>query len=174
MPMEYSVDALPMLINYQEGMGGSLFSISLAVGYVQSGLNVIFYSAYPMATNEILDQTQGKIPILASAEDHKIGSAILPNGNEKMLMEAVGNFSKSHAFFVKNFELLSQDSIKVLEKVQKIILSGDCDQTSLNIDFNTVITFSNKPHFSFETPELDRFEAYHYRDGQGSTIKLVV
>lgn len=174
----FSATDLPMLIDYKEGAGGSMFSVWVAAEYLRSGENVIFHSAFPMAKDELQKQF-GSIPYAASLDDiEKNHSVILKSSKGEMISRVISEVKMDdYIFVVKNYELLPQELVELLVTLPRIILSGDSTRLKKVLpfkNFQSIIAFSKNSLLPFEIPEMEKYSGYlHSRDKSG-ILKLVV
>jgi len=58
MPYTFTQDSLPCLITYTDKWGGSAYTMSLLTNYFLAGHKILTLTAYPMATENFLEQTK--------------------------------------------------------------------------------------------------------------------
>lgn len=58
-PFQADENYLPCLITYGEKVGGSHFSIVLVTNLFQQGSKLLFFTAYPMARDDFMEQIKG-------------------------------------------------------------------------------------------------------------------
>ena len=175
-PLKPSPSMLPMLIHYPEGLGGSLFSVSLAAEFIKSDFDLVFYSAYTQAREELQRQLDFEIEIIHSVDQFKHGNLILDSGNETLLKRFLGHsLCEGEILLIKNYELLRRDTIDDAMRREKIILSGNLDAAPLDIKpFNTVISFADNSNLPAKLPPLKKFESFWKSRKKSGIARLVV
>ena len=157
-PFEISENQLPCLISYLEKTGGSRFSISFIVNLFLSGSKILFLTAYPMANESFLKQTNNSILTIArlKSESDLIGNEnaqaiIIESGNENLFVKVTESLDdiEKRVIFVKNIEMFKNSTIRKCLNFERIILSGNIDKCQLKKEvlkkpYTTTILF-NQP-----------------------------
>lgn len=177
---------LPCLITYGEKVGGSHFSITLAADLCLSGSKILFFSAYPMAKDNFIQQLKGakpKISIVTDEDQIKTGSQaiIIESGNEKLLMAAIQRIGDlpERILFIKNIEAMSNDVVDTCLTFDKVILSGNLDKCAhkeaiSKKQFNSIIVFT-KPETTLpiDPPELEKYTGYLWSTDRSGLVKIL-
>lgn len=174
-PYTLKEDGLPCLITYGKHMGGSHLSIVLIANLFLQGSKVLFFTAYPMARDNFLNQVGINTPGIAivdsleSLEEAKNAQAIiLESGNATLFLNTIKTLTDldERIIFVKNIDIFNEEIFNICLKNEKIIISGDIDECNFknNISmekFNTIIAF-NQPEIpiKIEIPKLERWTSY--------------
>ena len=152
----------PVLIHGADGSGASLFSVALIAGLVRSGKRIVFFTAFPMAREELMAQLTAdtdliivkSIDQIASAANHQV--IIVKSGDTKLftnILERLNDLDE-RTVFVKNIEiLLTAEIYQLLRDRLLIILSDDLDKVEFG-DQLTRQNFSLKVLFSESKTDL--------------------
>lgn len=166
-------ELLPCLILYREKLGGSYFSVKLLAELYNSGSKVIFFSAYPAATDEFLKlvDDESEVKIVSTEDELKESEAyqaiLIQSGNEALFNKALDQLNdvESRIVFIKNFEKFPEAVHDSLD-LKNLVVSGDIDRSGVSEQvaakaFNTKILFS-KPavDLGIEVPDLAKYEGY--------------
>lgn len=189
---EYKVTEsdLPYLIAYGEKSGGSHFTVSLTAQLFSSGSKILFFTAFPMAKDNFLEQigshNHSKISFINSVADldnNKDSDVIILNsGDEDLFIEVSKALQDIHEriVLVKNIEAFSDKVFDASLYFDKLILSGDIDkcvakEQILKKTFNSTVVFT-KPESSlpFEVPALEKWTGYLLNGKQSGMIKVQI
>ncbi|MEK7616364.1 MAG: hypothetical protein AAB420_04125 [Patescibacteria group bacterium] len=142
--VHFDVSFLPMLISGAEGSGTSFFSVSLISSLALQGLPVVFYSL----------KSQARLLFEEQIGDRKNDKDIvsIESGNTELAQKTFSEFAPNnkHVLFIKNAEtVLTKELLAVVEKSDKLILSGDLSRSLLQkyVDekkFATTIVMDNR------------------------------
>lgn len=178
---------LPSLIIYGEKSGGSHFTVTLVADLFSSGSKVLFFTAFPMAKDNFLEQTNpnhskiafvNSIIDLNNLKDSEV--IILDSGNENLFVEAMKVLTdiKERVILVKNIEAFSQEVFDACLGFDKIILSGHIDtciakNQILEKSFKSTIIFT-MPDISLpiEIPPLEKWTGYLSSENKKGIIKV--
>jgi len=178
-PFHFSEDDLPCLVSYANGTGGSHFSVVLVADLFLSGSKILFLTAYPMATDNFLNQVEGSGLNIARIENEgdlvgkeNTQAIMIKSGDEELFMKVAELLPdiKERVVFVKNIEGLKGETLKKCLEFDKVILSGDIDKCDLKEEilkrhFKTTILF-NQPEtdLTLKVPELEKYSGYMWGD----------
>lgn len=179
---------LPYLVIYGDKSGGSHFTVTLMKDLFLSGSKILFFTAFPMAKDNFLQQiglhSGTKIAFLNSLIDlENNGDAevlIIESGNEGLFVEVLQNLEdiNDRVVLVKNIEAFNHDVFNACLHLEKVIFSGDIDRCVvkkelLNKNFNSIVVFT-KPELALplEVPELEKWTGYLSSENQSGMIKV--
>ena len=178
---------LPFLIIYGEKSGGSHFTITLVVDLFLSGSKILFFTAFPMAKDNFLEQIgsdHSKVAFIDSVEDIKNYKdnqvLILESGNENLFIEAISILQdlNERVVLVKNIEAFSQDIFNNCLDLKNVVLSGNIDiciakEQILKKSFKSIVVFT-KPEISLpiEVPILEKWTGYLSGQDNMGVIKV--
>ena len=180
---------LPCLVIYGDKSGGSHFTVTLVADLFSSGSKLLFFTAFPMAKDNFLEQTvphHSKISFVNSVDELKNNSEsdviILESGNESLFIEAVKILEdiNERVVLIKNIEAFTQDVFTASLALNKCVLSGNIDMCAakyqiLGKDFKTIIVFT-KPEISLpiEVPALEKWTGYLSSETTTGIIKVEI
>jgi len=181
----FKEDELPCLITYKEKTGGSQFTVSMIADLFLQGSKILFFTAYPMAKENFLEQINGsesKTAYITNVEqlNTNIQAIILESGNEKLFLEAVKELPDitERVILVKNIEAFNQDVLDSCVPLSKVILSGNIDTCTakkqiVNKKYNTTIIFSPpETILPVTTPPLEKYMGYFSSNNKTGLIGL--
>ena len=173
-PFSLTETDLPCVISYPEKSGGSYTSIVLLTQILSAGSKIIFFTAYPMAKNELLEQIgTDNINVFLLTENEQIEHAkdfqviIIQSGNEILLRETINRIPdiEQRVLFIKNIENYTEETVLACMQFQKRLISGDINMCA-NTDFfrktywETIIAFAEQVNLSIPVPSLEKYQAY--------------
>jgi len=178
---------LPYLVIYGDKSGGSHFTITLMVDLLKSGAKILFFTAFPMAKDNFLEQIGGQnievafVNSLEDLENHKESEVIiLDSGNESLFIDVVRLLPdiNERVILVKNIEAFSARVFEACLSLNNIVLSGHLD-TCVSKDkimdkkYNSMVVFT-KPEIALhvEVPELPKWSGYLSSTNQTGIIKV--
>ncbi len=180
---------LPYLVIYGEKSGGSHFTITLMVDLYKSGDKILFFTAFPMAKDNFLEQiggVNGDVAFVNSVEDlenHKESRAIiLDSGNESLFTDAVRLLPdvNERIILVKNIEAFSARVFEACLPLDNIVLSGYIDacvskDEIMEKKYNSMVVFT-KPEITLplEVPELPKWTGYLSSENKSGMIKVQI
>ncbi len=180
---------LPCLIDYGEGSGGSQFSITFVVNLFNSGSKVLFFTAYPMAKENLYSIVGDDNPNFAFVTDASELDGnldkqciIVESGNEQLFIECIAKHPEllNRVILIKNIENFSQQIFDMTINSPKVIFSGDLSssvakEVLMSKDYESIIVFPNyKTQFDFEIPELEKYVGFmHQKNGTQGLLKVV-
>ncbi|MFZ5424296.1 MAG: hypothetical protein ACOZAO_00695 [Patescibacteria group bacterium] len=182
----FSLNELPCLLVGQEKSGVSAFSISLITNLFLQGHKVLFLTAFPMATENFLNQVEeykNDVGIVATEEDLQkflTKQAILIKSGDTTLFRYV--FSnlidiKERVVFIKNIDYFDSRLIEIVLPHKNLILSGvleECPakETILEHRFNSYVTFSPSNLLKTNIPLLEKYQGYYFSDVEKGFVAL--
>ena len=153
-----------------------------------NGSKILFFTAYPMAKDNFLEQVKGnesKINYVTDEDkiDINAQAIIIESGNEKLFLESLNKIKdiEERVVFIKNIEVFSDIVFDSCLKLSKIIFSGDIDKCSasiqknlLNKKYETIIVFS-KPQipFKFDVPILEKYTGYLWNNEKKGFVQVL-
>lgn len=166
---------LPCLVTYEEKMGGSHLSIVLLADLFFQGYKVLLLTAYPMAKEKFLEQTEGDyshIRFVNNVEDfegaEESRAVVLDSGNESLLFDAIELLSdfNERVILIKNIEKFSPELFDEVLNSDKVILSGHLDECIAKENISqkpwaTIIAFNQtETPLPIQIPELPKWSGY--------------
>ncbi len=124
----------PMLISGKEKTGASLYTITLAANIYAAGNKILFFSAHPMAIEELLKQLGNNHKDIEYVSNnsmvHGSNIIIIKPGDQKLFAQVLEQLPKKEQriIVVKNFENHSASVKKIIFR-NNIVLSGDIDKS---------------------------------------------
>lgn len=177
---------LPCIITWAEKSWASYFSICLVANLIQQWSKVIFFTAFPMAKEELYKQiwTDKTFEINSDSDLSKIPndkSIIIQSWNLNLRKKTIQNIENNsdYIIFVKNIEEYDTDIWQLIWENSKIILSWDIDKCKskdvlLNFSRQSKIIFTEIQNNSERTiPQLNKYESYLLNDKIKWIIKLL-
>ena len=158
--LNVTIADLPCLIHGGAGSGASLFSISLlAEQFCLQGKKILFFSAQTMARDEFLTQAN-------QTTDNQV--IFIKSGDQDSFVHTIETLSDidERVIFVKNIEDYDEKVWQAIRDKQKIIVSGDIEDASLQDKllqkkWETKIFFSQLPaDLGIQLPPLERYQGY--------------
>jgi hypothetical protein len=178
---------LPYLVIYGDKSGGSHFTVTLMADLFRSGSKILFFTAFPMAKDNFLEQVGGsnsKIAFVNSAEElesYKDSEAIILNsGDEDLFVEALKSLSgiNERVVLVKNIEAFSAKVFDSCLNLEKVVLSGHIDacvakDKIMEKKYNSMVVFT-KPEITLQigVPELEKWTAYLSTQSKTGIIRV--
>jgi len=168
-------DDLPCLITYGEKAGGSHFSVTMVADLFLRGAKILFFTAYPMAKDNFLEQIKGneeKVSYVTDVNDLNINAQaiVLESGNEKLYLQVIEKLNdlSERIVLIKNMEVFDDLIFDHCLKLKKVILSGDIDKCIAKEEIiakqcETIVAFT-KPRAALpiEIPALEKYTAYFW------------
>lgn len=186
-PYTMSESDLPCLVTYGENMGGSHLSMVLATNLFLTGSKILFFTAYPMARENFLEQIGTDCLDVAfinsTSELEKALHAraiFLKSGDESLFLEVIKIIPdlKERVILIKNMEIFSETVLDISLSLDKVILSGNIDTTItkekiIKKNFKTIIAF-NQPNTqpSVTIPKLEKYEAFLSNSIKSGILKI--
>ncbi len=155
---------LPVLIHGKEGHGASLFSVKLVAGFIKKGNPFIFWSAYPMAKQELKKELNNDVPS---------DTIIIEDENPIELNKVLSEIDAGQTLFVKNFEVIPSETRKKLLERRLLIIAGDLEKTLTKeevLKFPIRIFFS--PYPGIEIPVLEKYQGYMFSKNKKEQVKI--
>jgi len=153
---------LPALIHGKEGHGASFFSIKMVAEFVKKGNPLIFWSRYPMAKQEFRKELNDNVPS---------DVIIIENENPVELDKTLSEIYTGQTLFVKNFEVVPNETRKKLLERKLLIIAGDLEKALTKeeiLKFPTRIFFS--PYPGIEIPALEKYQGYIFFKNKSGVI----
>ncbi|MCX6757520.1 MAG: hypothetical protein NTZ44_01390 [Candidatus Nomurabacteria bacterium] len=171
--LEFNESFLPCLVIGADKSGASYFSVTLAGKLIQQGSKVIYFTAFPMAKEELLNQignertfdVLNEIDIANIPEDKSI---IVQSGNKDLwtkVIQGIKNINE-YIIFVKNIEEYDNSIFEIIGENKKILLSGDLDnciykENLVQKEWVSKIIFTvPKIDLNINIPNLEKYESY--------------
>lgn len=169
----FSKGDLPCLISGKRGVGASQFTVSMAVNLLKQGNKILFFTAFPMATENLLSQIKNNKSLNKNI-------IMLPSGDTQKFKKTITNLKNINKtiIFVKNIEEFDFSIIEEIINKKNIILSGDIDRCPFKEKiaekkFKNKIFFSPpKINLGIRTPILDRYKGYFWSKRKKGVIVL--
>lgn len=178
-------DGLPCLIHYTPKAGGSHFTVTMVVDLFLRGSKIVFFTAYPMAKDNFLQQIKGMESKTAyitneSQINTNAQAIILESGNEKLFLRAMKKITdiNERVVLIKNMEVFSDAVFYSCLDMQKIILSGDIDKCSAKKQisekyYKTIVLFSEpETSLKIEPPALEKYTGYLWSNDNGGLVRI--
>ncbi len=174
---------LPAMIHGRDGSGASLFSITLAVSLYHSGSKLLIFTAYPMAREEFMNQIENSESIFYLKKEEELVQALacqcifVESGNIELFKKVISHQEElsDRIVFIKNIETITEP-ISNLIKDFKLIISGDFDSNSTQVEFKT-LSYQSKIFLSEmegETiPSLEKYQACLKLDGVEKILTII-
>jgi hypothetical protein len=168
--VDFGESDLPMLISGKEGSGASFFSVCVAAQMLKKGSAVVFFSAYPMAKDDLRRLT---------TEDERQRAMIIESGEEEALIAALDKAVDEPMIFIKNIENYSDRLFTKIEKAKRLIVSGDIDKCQFigaleDKTFATKIFFTKPVGYPVnDFPSLEKYKGYIEGPGLRGKVALV-
>lgn len=175
---------LPCLISWARKSWASYFSVSLIGNLIEQGAKVIFFTAFPMAKEELLHQIGNNktFEVINQSDIQNIPqdkSIIIESWNKDLwgkTIEKLGN--EDYILFVKNIEEYDKSILDILQANKKILLSGDMDTcafkqelTKMNRNSKIIFTIPNID-LNITIPTLKKYESYIVNDIHKGILRL--
>ncbi len=179
--LSFNMSFLPCLITGAAKSGASFFSIIAIAQLIQKGAKVVFFSAYPMARDALLQQIWPSF--CYEVNDHE---DVLTIPSHKSILIQSGNISlwnsvmtkiqdhDDYVFFVKNFEKYETSLFDTLSHCRYYLLSGSLDDCSFQKNLiqqqrSSIICFTPPlSDLGFAIPALEPYHAYLFSElGRG-------
>lgn len=183
----FSKEDLPCLIHYSSGAGGSHFSVTMISDLFLSGSKILFLTAYPMAKDNFLQQVAGnENKVLIATQKYQLTidkqAILIESGNQNLFFEALNCLDDidERIIFIKNFEVFDDKIILAVSSKQKLIISGDIDNSSIkdeltNKNFKTIIQFSKSNTKLYpECPILKKYVGYFWQKNKNGLLKMII
>ncbi len=182
---QFTESFLPCLVIGADGSGASYFSISLIAKLIQQGSKVIFFTAFPMAKEELLYQIGDKqLFDITTTSDIKHAphdkSIIIQSGNQVLWQTVIQGLPhiEEYIIFVKNIEEYDVSLLEVIDQHQKLLLSGNLDVCSFKKElaqkhWESKILFT-APDIDLQVvmPTLEKHEAYLTGNNTEGIVRL--
>lgn len=184
-PFDFHTWLLPCLVTGASRSGASYFSVSLIAKLIKQWLKVIFFSAYPMARDELLQQIwPGFCYEVVDAEDivsmPRDRSILIQSGNFPLweyVMDQIHHLN-DYIVFVKNFEKYDITLLASLTQQVFFILSGNIDDctfktTLASMSWWSLIVFTPPLiNLSITIDILGPYQGYLHSETQKGIIQL--
>lgn len=184
-PFNARENDLPCLITYGEKTGGSHFSIVLVANLFQQGSKLLFFTAYPMARDDFMEQIKGnEDQVLYITDINQLDPTfqciIIQSGNEELFLEVLEKLPdvKERVILVKNIEAFSDRIFENLVHEDKIILSGNIDlstskESLTKRKYSSLVVFS-KPEIDLgiDTPNLEKYAGYLKNERESGIVSV--
>lgn len=162
---------LPMLVSGKDKSGASFYTIALAASFYKAWKKMIFFCAYPMGVEELMNQINNSDDIEYVTKQSKPLNKrliIIKPGDQQLFSWVLGQLDDLDKRFIiiKNIENHSLALSKVLFK-KNIILSGNidaCPEASIlrEKEFSTTIYFSRPGDVNNDWQEPEKYHGIIY------------
>lgn len=185
---DFDESIFPCLINYEEKSGGSHYSVTLVANLFKQGFKILFFTAYPMAKENFIEQVgldEDKIAFVLKQQDLSVNSnkqcLILESGNQELLDFTLNNLPdiEERIILIKNIEKFEDKIISQVLAFDRIILSGHLDECSLKEsiikkEYKNIVLFNNpKVKLSVTAPDLEKYNAYFWTENEQGVVKIL-
>lgn len=177
---------LPILISGKEGSGASYFSICLIADFLRRGHKILFFSAFPAAKIDFMNQMSTMDR--ESAEFINKGDPIkgrrtivLDSGEEADILEEVKRVPdlEERIIFFKNMDKYGPELYKIFGNSRRLIISGNIDECSFadevaKKDFSTVVFFSSPKKYVLEDfMDLKKYQGIIKGPSHNGTVEVI-
>ncbi|MFZ2150846.1 MAG: hypothetical protein WAZ12_04015 [Candidatus Absconditicoccaceae bacterium] len=170
---QFEESLLPCLVVGAHKSGASYFSVTIVANLINKGSKVIFFTAFPMAKEELLDQigTDKTFDITKKTDLENIPqdkSIIIESGNKELRGQVIKGVKdlENYIIFVKNIEEYDNSILDIIGINNKIILSGDLDNCSFKNNIaskkweSKIIFTVPETALNIQVPILEKYESY--------------
>jgi len=170
---QFKESFLPCLVIWACKSWASYFSVTLVANLINQWYKIIFFTAFPMAKEELLNQIwSNKTFDITKITDFKYipqdKSIIIQSWNKQLREKVIKNIKdlENYIIFVKNIEEYDNSILDIIWINNKIILSWDLDNCSFknNIvkkEWESKIIFTlPKIDLNIDIPTLEKYESY--------------
>lgn len=171
-PFNFRDSFLSCLITWADKSWASFFSICLISNLIQQWSKAIYFTAFPMAKEELLNQIwKEKLYEINKESDIKAipkdKSIIVQSWNQKLFQETIQNTKNLNEYiiFIKNIEEYDESILDWIPENQKIILSWNLDNCKfkdkiLDKKRESKIIFTVPKDSNIQIPKLEKYESY--------------
>lgn len=171
-PFKFTKSFLPCLVTWAEKSWASFFSICLISNLIQQWFKAIYFTAFPMAKDELLNQIwkENFYEIDKKSDLNNIPndkSIIIKSWNQKLFQQTIWNIKNLNEYiiFIKNIEEYDESILEWIQKKQKVILSWNLDNCKskdkiLNKKRESKIIFTAPKNSDIKIPKLEKYESY--------------
>ncbi len=168
----FNDSSLPCLITWADKSWASFFSICLVSNLIQQWNKIVFFTAFPMAKEELINQIWNKklYEINKKSDLENIPndkSLITKSWDKKLFQQTIWNIKNLNEYiiFIKNIEEYDESILDWIPENQKIILSGNIDTCSfkeriLNKTRESKIIFTIPKDSDIKIPKLEKYESH--------------
>ncbi len=182
----FNESLLPCLITGAAGSGVSYFSITMVGNLIQQGKKMIFFTAFPVAREELYAQI-GRDSTFEIKSELDIGSIpegksiVVKSGNIHLwqqVIESIKNIDE-YIIFVKNIEEYNETVLRVVGDNKKIIMSGNIDlcsfkKNAVEREWKSKIIFTMPyVNLNIKIPKLEKFESYIESEEYKGILRLI-
>lgn len=185
--IDFNVNDLPMVIHGVEHSGSSLFSITMAANLHKKGNKILMFTAYPMATEEFMNQVGPDASVFNLKNNTEIKQAqnyqtvIVSSGDKDLCIAALTTLPDIHSriAYIKNVDMILTPEIANLLNVnERTLLSGNIDASSAKdyikrFNYNTKIFFSDSSILPKQLPEMKKYQACVFKENNKFIVSLV-
>jgi hypothetical protein len=170
---QFNESFLPCLVTGACKSGASYFSVSLIGSLVEQGSKVIFFTAFPMAKEELIHQVGNNKTFEITNEEQiqsipQDKSIIIQSGNRDLwesVIQSIDNIDE-YVIFVKNIEEYDKSIMEFISTNTKILLSGTLEDCVFKEDLvkkewiSKIIFTDPQIDLQIELPKLEKYESY--------------
>lgn len=183
-PFKFTESFLPCLITWADKSWASFFSICLISNLIQQWSETIFFTAFPMAKEELLNQIWNeKLYEINKKSDIRTipndKSIIIQSWNERLFQQTIENIKNLNEYiiFIKNIEEYDESILEWIPENQKIILSWNLDNCKfkdkiLNRKRESKIIFTVPKDSNIQIPKLEKYESYILKQKINGILRL--
>lgn len=183
-PFNFTDSFLPCLITWANKSWASFFSICLISNLIQQWSKVIFFTAFPMAKEELLNQIWNDKFYEINKKTHLNNipndkSIIIQSWNQSIFQQTILNIKNlnEYVIFIKNIEEYDKSILDWIQKNQKILLSWNLDNYQfkdkiLNRKRESKIIFTIPKDSNIQIPKLEKYESYFINKKTNGILRL--
>jgi len=182
---QFNETFLPCLVTGADKSWASYLSVCLISNLIQQGTKIIFFTAFPMAKEELLNQIWDDKTFevtdnsdIENIPDNK--SIIIQSGNKDLWQKVIQNIIniQDYVIFVKNIEEYDRSIPETIGENQNIILSGNIDACSFQKEIakkkwkSKIIFTAPKIDLDVTIPSLEKYESYFVNENLKWILKI--
>jgi len=182
---KFKINYFPCLIMGICKSGASYFSVSLVADLIKSWNKLIFFTAFPMAKEELKNQIwTSDIYEVNSIKDieqlAKDKTIVVQSWNIMLWKEIINKIWKieDYIVFIKNIEEYDDSIFEVIKNLNYVILSWDIDKCIfrselINKSWWSKIFFTKPKDYIYEKiPNLEKYESYFVSNDIKGILKI--
>lgn len=170
---QFNESLLPCLVIWVHKSWASYFSVTLIANLINQWSKVIFFTAFPMAKQELLAQiwTDKTFDITQKTDSENIPqdkSIIIQSWNKQLREQTIKDIKnlENYIIFVKNIEEYDNSILDIIWINNKIILSWDLDNCSFKNNIakqkweSKIIFTVPEIALDIQVPILEKYQSY--------------
>jgi hypothetical protein len=183
-PFTFNDWFLPCLISWAEKSWASFFSICLVANLIHQWAKIIYFTAFPMAKEELFHQS-GKDKLYEIGNETDIThipndkSLVIQSGNKTLFQQTIQNLNhlNDYVIFIKNIEEYDETLLKDIPKNQRIIISWNLDaclfkENLLHKVRTSKILFTKSKDSDIQIPDLEKYESYLINEKTHGIVRI--